>query len=203
MISDTYKTIKSPSQGLFKDRGSRFLSFAHPVKTLEEVKSLLEDHRKKYYDARHHCYAYIMGSERSVWRYNDDGEPSGTAGKPIMGQINSFGLTDILIVVTRYFGGTLLGTSGLITAYKTAAYEAITNSIIIELTVNEYYKVVFPYSLMNKVMKIIKEENLAQTKQEFGSECSLIISFRSSAHRKILNKFSTYNECILTHLETR
>ena len=200
--TDTFKTIKSPSRGIFKDRGSRFIAYAIHVKSTDEVKSVLEEYRKEYHDARHHCYAYVLGFERSIWRTNDDGEPSGTAGKPIMGQINSFELTDILIVVIRYFGGTLLGTSGLIHAYKTAAFEAIKNSEIIELTVNDYFKIEFPYSSMNRVMKILKEENIIQTDQAFGLNCSLIISFRVSAKDKIIKKLNLVEEIKLTYLET-
>ena len=203
MTTDTYKTINASSRGIFKDRGSRFIAIAVPVKSQDEVKSKLDEYRKEYHDARHHCYAYILGSERSIWRANDDGEPSGTAGKPIIGQINSFGLTDILIVVIRYFGGTLLGTSGLINAYKAAAYEAINNSEIIELTVNDYFKIEFPYASMNGVMKILKEENIIQTDQVYGLECSVIIGFRISIKEKILNKLSGIENINLTFLETR
>ena len=203
MTTDTYKTINASSRGIFKDRGSRFIAIAVPVKSHDEVKSKLDEYRKEYHDARHHCYAYILGFERSIWRANDDGEPSGTAGKPIIGQINSFGLTDILIVVIRYFGGTLLGTSGLINAYKAAAYEAINNSEIIELTVNDYFKIEFPYASMNGVMKILKEENIIQTDQVYGLECSVIIGFRISIKEKILNKLSGIENINLTFLETR
>lgn len=203
MILDTYKTIKASSQGIFKDKGSRFIAYAVPVKSTDEVKSILEEYRRKYHNARHHCYAYVLGFERSVWRTNDDGEPSGTAGKPIMGQINSFKLTDILIIVIRYFGGTLLGTSGLINAYKTAAFKALHNSEIVELTVNDYFKVEFPYSSMNGVMKILKEENIGQTGQVYGLECSIIISFRLSKKESILKKLSGIENITLTFLETR
>jgi uncharacterized YigZ family protein len=200
---DTYRTIKSTSQGLYRAKGSRFISFALPVSSAESVKPLLEEYRKKYHDARHHCYAYMIGADRKNWRVNDDGEPSGTAGKPIMGQINSFGLTNILIIVVRYFGGTLLGTSGLINAYKTAAYEAITNSEIIERTLNDYYKIEFPYSQMNSVMKILKDENIDQSEQVFGLDCSIKIGFRISAKENILKKLSAVDVKNLTYLETR
>jgi uncharacterized YigZ family protein len=203
MITDIYKTIKASSRGIFKDRGSRFIAYAIPVKSTDEVKSILEEYRKKYHDARHHCFAYVLGFEKSIWRTNDDGEPSGTAGKPIMGQINSFDLTDILIIVIRYFGGTLLGPSGLINAYKTAACEAIKSSDIIELTVNDYFKIEFPYSSMNGVMKILKEENIGQTDQVYGLECSIIISFRLSKKECILKKLSGIENVKLTFLETR
>jgi uncharacterized YigZ family protein len=199
---DTYKTIKSLSSGIFKDRGSRFIAFAIPVTALEDIKPVLDDYRKKYHDARHHCYAYVLGSERTLWRANDDGEPSGTAGKPILGQINSAELTNILIVVIRYFGGTLLGTSGLINAYKTAAHEAITNSEIIELTLKDFYKIDFPYEAMNDVMKVLKDENITQTDQVFDLNCSIIVSFRLSVKENIIKKLDAIEHLKLNYLGT-
>ena len=202
MESDSYKTIKSSSQGIYKEKGSRFIAFAYPVSNKEEIKPIIDKTRKEYHDARHHCYAYMIGFERTTWRANDDGEPSGTAGKPIIGQINSFGLTNILIIVIRYFGGTLLGTSGLINAYKTAAYEALKNSEIIECNVKEYYKIEFIYSSMNNVMKVLKEENISHTDQVFGLDCSSTISFRLSAKENILKKFSGIEDIKLTYVGT-
>ena len=200
---DTYKTIKSVSRGIYKEKGSRFIAYALPVTSADEIKSILDGYRKKYHDARHHCYAYMIGFERTAWRANDDGEPSGTAGKPLLGQINSFGLTNILIIVIRYFGGTLLGTSGLINAYKTAACEAIKNSEIIECTVKDYYRMDFLYPSMNNVMKILKDENISQTDQVFGLDCSMIISFRLSSGKNILKKLSLIEDIKLTYIETR
>ncbi|MFZ0280079.1 MAG: YigZ family protein, partial [Bacteroidales bacterium] len=142
--------------------------------------------RKEHHDARHHCFAYMLGQKRDTFRVNDDGEPSGTAGKPILGQINSHGLTNILIVVVRYFGGKLLGVSGLINAYKSAAESAITNSVVVELTVRDYYEIVFPYSSMNDVMKIIKEEDIAGSGHEFDLKCRIDINFRISARDRII-----------------
>jgi uncharacterized YigZ family protein len=199
---DTYKTIKSLSKGIYKEKGSRFISFALPVSSLKDIKPLLDYYRKKYHDARHHCYSYIIGFDKASWRTNDDGEPSGTAGKPIMNQINSFGLTNILIIVIRYFGGTLLGTSGLINAYKTAAAEAIKKSEIIECTIMDYYKIEFPYSAMNSVMKVLKDENINQTDQLFGLSCSIIINFRVSSKENIFKKFSANQEIKLNYIET-
>jgi uncharacterized YigZ family protein len=200
---DTYKTIKNRSQGIYKEKGSRFISYALPVSSVEEIKPLIDDFRKKYHDARHHSFAYVIGSERKLWRANDDGEPTGTAGKPILGQINSFGLTNILIIVIRYFGGTLLGTSGLINAYKTAAYEAIKNSEIIDCLIKSYYKIEFRYSSMNNVMKVLKDESINQDNQVFGLVCSIIISFRISEEGKILKKLSVIENLRLTFIETR
>ena len=200
---DTYKTIKSPSKGIYKEKGSRFIAYALPVSSADKIKPLLDDYRKKFHDAKHHCYAYIIGSERTSCRASDDGEPSGTAGRPIMGQINSFGLTNILIIVVRYFGGILLGTGGLINAYRTAAYEAIKNSEIIDCTVKDYYKIEFPYLSINNVMKILKDENISQTDQIFGSDCSIKISFRLTAKENILKKISGLEDIKLTFIGTQ
>jgi len=190
MESDIYKTIKKTSQGIFRDKGSKFIALAYPVNDQESVKSIIDGLRKEYHDARHHCYAYMLGYQREVWRINDDGEPSGTAGRPIIGQINSHALTNILIVVIRYFGGTLLGVPGLINAYKTAAAEAINNAEIIECTVEDHYEITFPYSSMNDVMKILKEENVIQTDHVFDLECRIGIQFRLSSTEKILLRLS-------------
>jgi len=190
MESDSYRTIKKISQGIYKDKGSRFISFAYPVTDKESVKEIIDNLRKEYHDARHHCYAYMIGHEKMVWRINDDGEPSGTAGRPILGQINSFDLTNILIVVVRYFGGTLLGVPGLINAYRSAAENAIGNSEIIECTVKEYYQITFPYSALNDVMRILKEENVDQSDQLFDLECNIIISIRSLSSDKVMRRLS-------------
>ena len=203
MESDNYKTIRSSSEGIYKEKGSRFLSFAFPVGSQEEIKPLIEGIRKEYHDARHHCYAYMVGRDRLIWRINDDGEPSGTAGRPILGQINSFGLTNILIVVSRYFGGTLLGVSGLINAYKSAAADAIMNSVIIERTLHEYYIIDFPYISMNDVMKILKEEDAGQSGQSFELECSVIVNFKVSARDKIVSRLSRVEGLKYKYLETR
>jgi len=203
MESDQYKTIESPSRGLFKDKGSRFLSFAFPVATVEEVRPLIDVIRREHHDARHHCYAYIIGIDRNSWRINDDGEPSGTAGRPILGQINSNGLTNILIIVSRYFGGTLLGVSGLINAYKKAAADVIANAKVIERTLHDYYRLTFPYSSMNDVKKILKEENAGQSDQKFGLECSLVADFRVLGREKVIARISRIEGLNYSFIETK
>ena len=160
VASDTYLTLAKPSQGLYKEKGSKFLAFAYPVQTEAQIKEHVEALRKEYYDARHHCYAYVLGAGQEVYRANDDGEPSGTAGRPIHGQILSQKLTDILVVVVRYFGGIKLGVSGLINAYKTAAADALNQAQIVEKIVTKRHKVRFSYEEMNKVMRIVKDLQL-------------------------------------------
>jgi uncharacterized YigZ family protein len=203
MESDIYKTIKSPSQGIYKDKGSRFLAFAYPVACQEEMRSIIDGVRREHHDARHHCYAYMIGCDRLTWRVNDDGEPSGTAGRPILGQINSSGLTNIIIVVSRYFGGTLLGVSGLINAYRSAAADAIMNAAIVERSLHEYYEICFPYNSVNDVMKVLKEEAAGHSAQLFELECSVTINFRVSAREKIINRLSRIEGLKYRYLETR
>jgi uncharacterized YigZ family protein len=203
MNSDTYKTILSPSKGIYKEKGSRFLSLALPFSDQDEIKPLIDKLRKEHHEARHHCYAYMLGFDRLVWRVNDDGEPSGTAGRPILGQINSFGLTNIAIIVTRYFGGTLLGVSGLINAYRSAAAAALENAQLAEKTVQDYYEITYPYISMNDVMKILKEENLGQSDQSFNMECSLTLNFRVSAREKVIQRLSRIDGVTLKFIETR
>jgi uncharacterized YigZ family protein len=202
MESDSYTTIKSSSQGIYKEKGSRFIAFAYPVADQEEIKPIIDKTRKEHHEAKHHCYAYMIGHERMIWRVNDDGEPSGTAGRPILGQINSFGLTNILIVVSRYFGGTLLGVSGLINAYRSAAASAIKNAEIIECTLQEFYEITYPYISMNDVMKILKEEDIGQSDQIFDLECRIKVNFRASARDKILNRLSRIEGLKYRYLES-
>ena len=180
-MEDTYKTIARTSEGLYKEKMSKFISFAVPVSTLDEVKENLEIYQKKYYDARHICWAYMLGHQRVDFRSNDNGEPSGTAGKPILGQINSFGLTNILIVVIRYFGGIKLGTSGLIVAYREAAAEAIRANEIIECLVEDDIRVAFEYPFLNDVMRIVKEDNVTIISQYFNLDCDMTLRVRRSA----------------------
>lgn len=196
MEPDTYKTIKQNTQGLFRDRGSKFLSFAFPVSNEDEIKQILENLRKDYHDARHHCYAWILGAQKENFRANDDGEPSGTGGRPVLGQIQKYELTDILIVVIRYFGGILLGTGGLINAYRSAAADAIEQAEIVTRTVDDLFEISFPFSAMNDVMKTVKEEMAEQLEQDFDTECRLMVRLprnRSERFRERLSIIETIN----------
>lgn len=178
METDVYHTIAFASEGIYKEKGSRFLSFAYPVRTEEEIRVLVSALKEKYYDARHHCYAWRLGAAGEFFRANDDGEPSSTAGKPILGQLLSNQLTNVLIVVVRYFGGIKLGVSGLINAYREAAADAIVHAEIIEKTVDEQFRICFPYLVMNDVMKVLKEENPEVLERSFEMECEMLLSIR-------------------------
>lgn len=178
MADDSYKTIRQVAEGFYSEKRSRFISYAIPVRTVEEVKEQLDAYRKQYYDARHVCWAYMLGADRLTFRSNDDGEPSSTAGKPILGQINSNELTDILILVVRYFGGIELGTSGLIVAYRTAAAQAIAAAEIEERTVDEEITVVFEYPYLNGIMRIVKEDNPTVLSQRFEMDCEMTLRIR-------------------------
>lgn len=202
MVNDKYLTIKSPSEGIYKEKGSRFLACAFPVSNEAEIRQIIEKTRKERHEARHHCYAFMIGSDRTAWRINDDGEPSGTAGRPILGQINHFGLTNILIIVSRHFGGTLLGVSGLINAYKNAAFSAIKNAEMIEKTLNDYYEITFPFLSTNDVMKVLKEEGIGQTERFYDIECRIRINFRASAREKIINRLSRIEGLNCRFIET-
>ena len=179
-MNDEYKTITNTSEGYYTEKRSKFLAFAHHVETSDEVKELLSGYRKKYYDARHVCYAYMLGSERKDFRANDDGEPSSTAGKPILGQINSNELTNILIVVVRYYGGVNLGTSGLIVAYREAAADAIAHASIETRKVEEIVRYSFSYPQMNDVMRIVKDMNPRIISQTYDNTCEIVLSIRKS-----------------------
>ena len=200
MFEDTYKTIKYPSQGVYKEKGSKFLAFAYPIATEAEAKARLDELRKQYFDARHHCYAYILGADKAAYRINDDGEPSSTAGKPIYGQLLSHDLTNIIIVVVRYFGGIKLGVPGLINAYRTAAKDAIDNAIIIERNITEVYNLQFTYEQMNSVMKILKDNNLPQCNQKFELDCSLDFSVRQAESTRVCDEILKLKEVKLTLL---
>jgi uncharacterized YigZ family protein len=179
-MTDEFKTIATTSEGYYTEKRSKFLAFAHHVQTTDEVKDIIAQYRKKYYDARHVCYAYMLGAERKDFRANDDGEPSSTAGKPILGQINSNELTDILIVVVRYYGGVNLGTSGLIVAYREAAADAISHATIETRQVEEIIKYTFAYPQMNDVMRIVKDMNPRIISQTYDNTCEIVLSIRKS-----------------------
>ena len=196
-MEDTYKTIADTAQGLFKEKMSRFISFAIPVRTVEEVKSHLERFQKEYYDARHICYAYMLGHARTDFRANDNGEPSGTAGKPILGQINSFGLTDILVVVVRYFGGVKLGTGGLIVAYREAAQAVLQDSEIIEKTVDDEIRVRFEYPFMNDVTRVVKEEGPEIIRQVFEMDCEMVLRIRRGQAERLRERLAKVESAIV------
>ena len=185
---DEYKTINAESKGTYSELRSKFLAFAHPVRTVDEAMSFVEYYQRKYYDARHCCWAYMLGAERETFRSNDNGEPSGTAGKPILGQINSNELTDIIILVIRYFGGVKLGTSGLIGAYKTAAADAIQNAEIVTRTVDEEYTFDFEYPLMNAVMKVVRDMDARIVSQSYDMDCRMTLSIRRSKMHELKEK---------------
>ena len=190
MFDDTYHTIAGPAEGLYKEKGSKFLAFAFPVRSVEEVKQHLDRLRKEYFDARHHCYAYILGPRKDAYRVNDDGEPSGTGGRPIHGQLLSADLTDTLIVVVRYFGGILLGASGLANAYKAAARDAIGNAEVVEKTIDVSYRLHFEYALINDVMRMLKELGVQPRNQEFNLDCRMDVSVRQSQSVRVYDALS-------------
>jgi uncharacterized YigZ family protein len=189
-MTDEYKTISGISEGFYSEKRSKFLAFAHHVDTLDEVKDLLAQYRKKYYDARHVCYAYMLGAAREDFRANDDGEPSSTAGKPILGQINSNELTNILIVVVRYYGGVNLGTSGLIVAYREAASDAIAHANVETRQVEEIVKYSFAYPQMNDVMRIVKDMNPRIISQTFENTCEIVLSIRQSEAEQLRSRLA-------------
>ena len=187
-MSDIYKTISTPTEGIYKEKGSKFLSFAIPVSNSDEVREIIKEYRKRFFDARHICYAYMFGAERTDFRANDDGEPSSTAGRPILGQINSLELTNVLVIVVRYFGGILLGTGGLVTAYKEAAYDALNQAEIIEKTVNETISINFDYIQMNDVMRVIKDTNPQILSHTFDNQCNMKLSIRKQDAEFLIEK---------------
>ena len=194
-ILDSYKSIAAPSEGLFKDNGSRFIARAYPVETEEEVKEIVASLKKEFYDARHHVYAYRLGYKGDRFRANDDGEPSGSSGRPVLGQIDSNGLSDILVVVISYFGGIKLGIPGLIRAYKTSTADAIANAEIVEKIASRMYRVSFGYMGMNSVMKVFKDMGLEQKNQKFDMECSIDTSVRLSQVDTFLERMGDVEGC--------
>ena len=194
-IRDTYRSIPAPAEGLFKDNGSRFLAFAYPVENEEEIKDRVQALRKKYHDARHHCYAYRLGHLGDRFRANDDGEPSSSAGRPILGQIDSRGLSDVLVVVVRYFGGIKLGIPGLIRAYRTATADALEQAGTVEKVAGKWFRLRFGYDKMNDVMKLLKEMDLPQRAQNFSQRCSLETRVRLAAEADFLSRTAGIGDC--------
>ena len=192
VIKDTYTSIASLSRGLYKDQGSRFISFAYPVETESQVKELVDALKKEYHDARHHCYAYRLGLDGSRFRMNDDGEPSSTAGRPILSQIDSAGLSDVLVVVVRYFGGIKLGVPGLIKAYKSATQDALGRAEKIEKTAAVSYHIEFEYLNMESVMRTLKDMDIPQSGQSFGQSCSMDIRVRLSQEEDLKKRLVKY-----------
>lgn len=201
MAEDTFKTITDRAEGYYTEKRSKFISYAVPVRSVEEVKEELAKYRKEYYDARHVCWAYMLGPDRKTFRANDDGEPSSTAGKPILGQINSNELTDILILVIRYFGGIELGTSGLIVAYRTAAAEAIAAATIEERTVDEDITVIFEYPYLNSIMRIVKEDAPTVIAQKFDMDCEMTLRIRKGEAERLKNRLAKVETAYLKELD--
>ena len=202
LFDDTYKTIVTDSEGTFSDRGSKFIAYAYPLNSEEPLKLLLGSIRSKHPKARHFCWAMRISSDRSNFRLQDDGEPSGTAGRPILNTLLSADLTNIIVIVVRYFGGTLLGVPGLINAYKTAALDAISNSEIVTMTVNDVYEISFGYLVMNDVMRIIKDHELVVVSQVFDTECCIQLSIRKAVLNIVLGKFEKIEGVIAKYIHT-
>lgn len=187
-VSDEYNSIEAPSVGVFKDQKSRFIALAYPVESEEQVKSLLEKARRDYHDARHHCVAYRIGYDGAQWRAGDDGEPSGTAGRPILGQIDSAGLSDVAVIVVRYFGGIKLGVPGLIAAYRAAAAEALSNAKIIRKVAGKTFRLTFSYDAMPEVMKVVKDMGLDYGEMDFAEACTMKVRVRLSSGQEFFDK---------------
>lgn len=201
-MEDTYKTIQQKAEGLYKEKGSKFIAYAYPVTMEEEAKEIVQGLKKEYYDARHHCYAYRVGPKGEAFRMNDDGEPSSTAGRPIYGQLLSFDVTNLLVVVIRYFGGTKLGVSGLINAYQSATKDALENAEIVEKTVDACYEVKFGYHMLNDVMKVIKDEQPNIERQEFDNSCTIRLSIRQSRAAVLEAKLTNIDGLSIDNLGT-
>jgi uncharacterized YigZ family protein len=202
LFEDTFKTIRTPAEGIFKDKGSKFLAYAYPILHENEVKPLVENLKKEHFKAVHHCYAYRLGLDRSNFRVNDDGEPSGTAGRPILNTLLSQEITNILVVIVRYFGGTLLGVSGLINAYKSATIEALAVADIIEKTVNDVYIVSFEFVQMNDVMKVVKEFGLKIRNQTYDNQCTMELEFRKTLTNQVIGKFEKIDGIVVEYFMT-
>ena len=203
LFEDRYKTIAAPAEGMFKDKGSKFIAYAYPLRDETGVKELVTSLKSLHPKARHHCWAYRLTPDRSVFRINDDGEPSGTAGRPILNTLLSHDVTNILVVVVRYFGGTLLGVPGLIHAYKAATQEALQAARMVELTVNDVYAVSFAYEQMNDVMRIVKEEDLQLLKQDFDNRCVVELEMRQTQVNSVLGRLAKIEGIATTYRYTR
>ena len=199
-IQDSYKSIAAEAKGLFKDNGSRFIAHAYPVETEEEVKEIVAALKKEYFDARHHVYAYRLGYMGDKFRANDDGEPSGSSGRPVLGQIDSLGLSDVLVVVVRYFGGIKLGIPGLIRAYKSSTADALANAEIVEKIASKVFRVHFGYMSMNSVMKVLKDMGLEQKNQKFDMECSIDVTVRLSLVDTFSERMNDVDGCHIEEL---
>lgn len=195
-MNDSYKSIAEPSEGLFKDNGSRFIALAYPVESEEQVRDIVSGLKKEYHDARHHCYAYRIGLGGERFRANDDGEPSGSAGRPILGQIDSAGLSDILVVVVRYFGGIKLGIPGLIRAYKTSTQDALSSAQVVEKIAGDWFELRFDYSLMQAAMKLVKDMNLPQRGQSFDLQCTMQVRVRLDLQADFLERAQKANVAV-------
>lgn len=202
LFEDTYTTIAQPAEGLFKDKGSKFIAYAYPIGNEEEIKPILLNLRSEHAKARHFCWALRLSPDRSIYRLNDDGEPSGTAGRPILNTLLSADLTNIFVVVVRYFGGTLLGVPGLINAYKSATIDALTQAEKVQKTVNDLYEITFDYLNMNEVMKVVKDEDIQIKKQSFDTICRMDIEIRKLKLNKVLDRLGSINEVKAKYLGT-
>ena len=200
MIRDAYKSIASRAGGLFKDNGSRFIAWAYPVETEEEVKEIVAGPKKEYHDARHHCYAYRLGWLGDRFRANDDGEPSGSAGRPILGQIDAAGLSDVLVVVVRYFGGIKLGIPGLIRAHKSSTADALSQAAVVEKIAGKSFRLRFGYLAMNPVMKVLKDMDIPAKDQEFGMDCALTVRVRLSLEAAFRERILQVDTCNLEEI---
>lgn len=202
LFEDSYKIVATKGEGLYKEKGSKFIAEAFPVHSEAEVKERVAEIRKKYFDAKHHCYAFMIGPDKACYRSSDDGEPFGTAGKPILNQILSKDVTNVCVVVTRYFGGQLLGVPGLINAYKTSAREALDNCAVVEKTIDEIYALEFDYPLLNEVMRILKDENIEQQNPKFEMNCRLEISIRQSDSDRVVEKLKRIYGVSVKYIKT-
>ncbi|MBD1428567.1 IMPACT family protein [Sphingobacterium litopenaei] len=202
LFEDTYFTIEEPAEGIFRDKGSKFIAYAYPFKDENKLKEIIGELKSLHPKARHHCWAYRLSPDRTVFRVNDDGEPSGTAGRPILNALLSKDVTNILVVVVRYFGGTLLGVPGLINAYKTATQEALANAVVVEKTVNDVYQIDFEYLAMNDVMRVIKDENITVLDQQFDNACVMTVEMRKMQVNTFMQKMEKVEGARITYLRT-